>query len=72
MKAFPIANMEGDEEFLGMDLQDYFAAKAMQGFCANITRDPNLNMEFFAKKSYIMANQMLRLRKIIEEDDYDR
>ena len=31
MKAFPIANMEGSEEFLGMDLRDYFAAKAMQG-----------------------------------------
>ena len=29
MKAFPIANMEGDEEFLGMDLRDYFAAKAL-------------------------------------------
>jgi hypothetical protein len=29
MKAFPIANMEGSEEFLGMDLRDYFAAKAL-------------------------------------------
>jgi hypothetical protein len=29
MKAFPIANMEGSEEFLGMDLRDYFASKAM-------------------------------------------
>lgn len=31
MKVFPIANMEGVEEFLGIDLRDYFAAKAMQG-----------------------------------------
>jgi hypothetical protein len=35
MKAFPIANMEGDEEFLGMDLRDYFAAKAMQGMMSD-------------------------------------
>ena len=35
MKAFPIANMEGSEEFLGMDLRDYFAAKAMQGMMSD-------------------------------------
>ncbi len=29
MKAFPVAMMEGKEDDLGMDLRDYFAAKAI-------------------------------------------
>ena len=35
MKAFPVANMEGNSDDLGMDLRDYFAAAALQGFLAN-------------------------------------
>ena len=35
MKVFPVANMEGNSEDLGMDLRDYFAAAALQGFLAN-------------------------------------
>lgn len=62
MKAFPIANMEGDEEFLGMDLRDYFAAKAMQGFCANISRDLSANIEFFTRTAYKVADAMMKAR----------
>lgn len=62
MKAFPIANMEGDEEFLGMDLRDYFAAKAMQGFCANISRDLPANVEFFTKIAYKVADSMMEAK----------
>ena len=59
MKAFPIANMEGDEEFLGMDLRDYFAAKAMQTM---LTWDDfgSLNV---SKEAYMMADAMMEARK---------
>ena len=58
MKAFPIANMEGDEEFLGMDLRDYFAAKAMQAMlswedCGNFN---------VSKEAYQMADAMMKAR----------
>ena len=59
MKAFPIANMEGDEEFLGMDLRDYFAAKAMQTM---LTWDDfgSLNV---SKEAYMMADAMMEARE---------
>jgi hypothetical protein len=59
MKAFPIANMEGDEEFLGMDLRDYFAAKAMQAMLG--WKDVgNFNV---SKEAYMMADAMMEARK---------
>lgn len=33
--AFPVPGLQHDEDFNGMSLRDYFAAKAMQGMCAN-------------------------------------
>jgi hypothetical protein len=57
MKAFPIANMEGDEEFLGMDLRDYFAAKAMQ---AMLGWEDGSNC---SKEAYMMADAMMEARK---------
>ena len=35
MKAFPCRSIELEENRAGMDLRDYFAAKAMQGLLAN-------------------------------------
>ena len=63
MKAFPIANMEGSEEFLGMDLRDYFAAKAMSAFlngCSDI--EDNYEEEGIAIMSYKMADAMMEAR----------
>jgi hypothetical protein len=60
MKAFPIANMEGDEEFLGMDLRDYFAAKAMLGMLTG-----NLDgyiLKDLALDAYDMADAMMKAR----------
>jgi len=67
MKAFPIANMEGSEEFLGMDLRDYFAAKAMQGMvndCLGQDNDKLWEQELseLAQMSYSVANAMMKAR----------
>jgi hypothetical protein len=68
MKAFPIANMEGNEEFLGMDLRDYFAAKALNGICAGDWKFDLKDGEFTwveiaSKKSYEIADAMMEARK---------
>jgi hypothetical protein len=66
MKVFPIANMEGVEEFLGMDLRDYFAAKAMQ---AIITRCDEKSSEiehidsWIGSYAYVVADAMMEARK---------
>jgi hypothetical protein len=62
MKAFPIANMEGDEEFLGMDLRDYFAAKAMQALLFDI-KSIQVSMDKTANLSYKFADAMMEARK---------
>ena len=61
MKAFPRPNAVHPDD-LGMDLRDYFAAKAMQGFCANISRDLPANVEFFTKIAYKVADSMMEAR----------
>ena len=68
MKAFPIANMEGNEEFLGMDLRDYFAAKVLNGICAGDWKFDLKDGEFTwveiaSKKSYEIADAMMEARK---------
>ena len=45
-----------------MDLRDYFAAKAMQGFCANISRDLSANIEFFTRTAYRVADAMMEAK----------
>jgi len=60
MKAFP--NMIGEK---GMDLRDYFAAKAMQGLLAS---EVNAEINTFAKKAYEMADEMMKAR----ENDIDK
>ena len=68
MKAFPTnvkksSGGDGWQTDYGMDLRDYFAAKAMQGFCANISRDLTLNIEHFTKVAYTVADAMMEARK---------
>ena len=57
--AFPCAEY-GE---LGMTLRDYFAAAAMQGFCADHTRDQVENLRTLAGYAYEMADAMLKARK---------
>lgn len=49
----------------GVSMRDYFAAKAMQGFCANSAHavlDGEHEFETAAKEAYFMADVMLRAR----------
>lgn len=66
MKAFPAYEYQKAYDQMmpigGMDLRDYFAAKAMQGFCANISRDLSLNIGHFANLSYKVADEMMEVR----------
>jgi hypothetical protein len=55
MKAFP--NMAGQQ---GMDLRDYFAAKAMQAY---LTGDYDLYPNEVAEKAYQVADWMMETRK---------
>jgi len=61
MKAFPTNRSEG------MDLRDYFAAKAMQGMMADHTRDNYV--EEIAEHAYKIADAMVKVRK---ERSYDQ
>jgi hypothetical protein len=67
MKAFPIANMEGDEEFLGMDLRDYFAAKAMQAIIGK-SDDVSINIvevdNWIGDYAYVVADAMMKARNV--------
>jgi len=66
MKAFPVTteNREGAWGQEGMDLIDYFAAKAMQGLLATISYEnsciPNYEI---AEQSYKIAAAMMEARK---------
>ena len=63
MKAFPIDyNAASIDKWQGMDLRDYFAAKAMQGLLANgNTRGANL-----IRLSYQIADEMMEERNKIK------
>ena len=56
--AFP--TLTDDRYFHGMDLRDYFAAKALQGLIAS-SDDPFLISDM-AKSAYAMADAMLKAR----------
>lgn len=54
------------ERFSGMSLRDWFAGKAMQGFCSLQFRQnsPEIsNPGYWAKASYQMADAMLKARE---------
>lgn len=67
MKAFPDGYTHHQE---GMDLRDYFAAKAMQGMNANTNDDHDDEVETYdeycaeiARCAYEMADAMMKERK---------
>ena len=56
--------LEGNNE--GMTLRDYFAAKAMQGFCVCTVDDNPIaewNFSYFAEYAYKAADAMLAERE---------
>lgn len=64
MKAFPTDNLQ--EFYSGMDLRDYFAAKAMQSYWS----DENVASDYktAAAWAYEMADAMMKARKDAEVD----
>ena len=66
MKAYPIMFKHPTTgaiiENQGMDLRDYFAAKAMQAMIA----EPSLKATFevFAQMSYMVADAMIKQREV--------
>ena len=68
MKAFPTPTFSINDEARvtavggegGMDLRDYFAAKAIEGFCVASTQ---LNYDITASDAYSLADAMLKERE---------
>lgn len=60
--AFPTPESHGDD-YEGMSLRDYFAAKAMQGMLASPHANPKASMMRCAMESYAMADAMLAMRQ---------
>ena len=71
MKAYPFihkhpttGNTKLEE---GMDLRDWFAAKAMQGLIESPRGTPdgsNATTEYYAKCAYLMADAMMKAREV--------
>ena len=58
MKAFP-----NEFESAGMDLRDYFAAKAMQAFLPNAVCKTASDVKAICEDSYVLADAMMEARK---------
>ena len=69
MKAFPVSryvNVDGethDSGIQGMDLRDYFAAKAMQAYCSDSEWRHISDMTDTARLAYQMADEMMKARE---------
>ena len=50
-----------------MDLRDYFAAKAMQGFMANKSNPMHFQPEDDASWAYSIADAMMKAREVKNE-----
>ena len=68
MKAFPQAIEESYYDH-GMDLRDYFAAKAMQGIVHMFSPNDFFNPERVTKISYQIADAMIKAREKTYEVD---
>jgi hypothetical protein len=64
MKAFPrnIDNYGYQDDYSGMNLRDYFAAKAMQALVAK-TVDEDEPAEIAAEAAYMFADAMMEARE---------
>ena len=62
MKAFPY-NPQFNQEHNGMDLRDYFACHAMQGYCSNSEHIRNCTIQMTAESAYEVADAMMKARE---------
>ena len=67
MKAFPVQeSVPQDDDYEGMDLRDYFAAKAMQALVNKYTPDHDKYLPStkpIVETAYDIADQMMEARK---------
>ena len=67
MRAFPLVTQRPDgvvvEYNPGMDLRDYFAAKALQGLLATV-KDETWFQDEVASICYEMADKMMKAREV--------
>jgi len=61
--AFPYFGHTGWSQGNGMTLRDYFAAKAMQGYCSNQQHTSSCTVGLTADCAYEMADAMLKARE---------
>jgi hypothetical protein len=62
-KAFPSKNKEYDYDDYGMDLRDYFAAKAMQALITNFEFKGTQIKDITPINAYQIADAMMEARK---------
>lgn len=62
MKAFPVTKDILSEQFAGMDLRDYFAAKAMQAIVSTVPHLKTICVNYCAEEAYLYADAMLKAR----------
>jgi len=68
MKAFPSTepvyknDIVGMKASFGMDLRDYFASHAMQGYCSNPEHIRNCTIQITAESAYEVADAMMEAR----------
>lgn len=63
--AFPVPGLQHDEDFNGMSLRDYFAAKALQGLASNpsfLDSTDSRAVQYTAEGAYQLADAMLSAR----------
>ncbi|MHA2903153.1 hypothetical protein ACW9FB_11765 [Ralstonia mannitolilytica] len=60
--AFPVPGLQHDEDFNGMSLRDYFAAKALGGMLASEEEGAVYSAKNVAERAYEMADAMLAAR----------
>jgi hypothetical protein len=61
-RAFPSKNTEAGFENYGMELRDYFAAKAMQAFLSRSDTSLVINKNETSLIAYLMADAMMEAR----------
>ena len=64
MKAFPTSQGLTEK---GMDLRDYFSAKALQGMLASPNCDTEVNVVVISRNAYLLADAMIKERERKDE-----
>lgn len=62
--AFPSHGTMGEVVQEGMTLRDYFAAKALQGFCSQAEPTRQTHFDNLAADAYQTADAMLKAREV--------